>query len=264
MENTFEQLDMLLFNLHKLTGYGFVWKRSKYCLSEHRLKYCNIHRCEFCNNYKEKNGIRNCLHHDSGIIPNLLKENGSRFFQTTCPAGAVELVVPIVRNEDICGVILVGPFSPEDKEITNLPKLTSQKIDSLVQLLRYLVSPLAANLARRNSLHNVKDSRIRAVLDYLDMHFQENPDVTTLADMFYLSPSRFSHLFREECGIYLSAYINELKLSEAFELLRDSDNTITNISYACGFSDANHFSSSFKKKYGKSPREIRKDWKNIV
>ena len=58
--------------------------------------------------------------------------------------------------------------------------------------------------------------------------------------------------------------LNELKLSEAFELLRDSDNTITNISYACGFSDANHFSSSFKKKYGKSPREIRKDWKNIV
>ena len=264
MENTFKQLDMLLFNLHQLTGFGFVWKRSKYCLSEHRLTYGNIHRCEFCQNYKEKNGIKNCLHHDSTIIPKLLEENGTNSFKTICPAGAMEFIIPIVRNQDICGVVLVGPFSPPNKEIANLPVLTEEIATSLVQLVSYVVSPLATSLARRNFLQNAKDTRIRKVLDYLDMHFQENPNITFLANMCYLSASRFSHLFREECGIYLSAYINELKLSQALEWLRDSDSSITNISYACGFSDANHFSSSFKKKYGKSPREIRNEWKSVV
>lgn len=264
MENTFKQLDMLLANLHQLTGFGFVWKRSKYCLSEHRLEFGNIHRCEFCQNYKEKHGIKNCLHHDTGAIPKLLKENGTNYFTAICPAGGMELVIPIVRNEDICGVILAGPFSPSNKPIAQLPILTKEISESLFQLLNYLISPLAANLARHNSLQRAKDPRIRKVLDYLDMHFQENPDITFLANMCYLSPSRFSHLFREECGIYLSAYINELKLSQALELLRDSNSSIANISYACGFSDANHFSTFFKKKYGKSPREVRNEWKSII
>lgn len=78
----------------------------------------------------------------------------------------------------------------------------------------------------------------------------------------FLSASRFSHLFRQECGVYLSAYVNDLKLAEALDMLRESDNSIGQIAIACGYPDPNHFSTDFKKKYGKTPRSIRKEWKN--
>ena len=104
MENVFAQLDRLLTDLGRLTGCGFVWKRSRHCLSEHRLRQCNIHRCAFCDDFKRDHGIRRCLRHDTGIIPKHLSGGGPDAFEITCPAGALELVIPVVRDGSICGV----------------------------------------------------------------------------------------------------------------------------------------------------------------
>lgn len=262
MENVFTQLDQLLLNLGQLTGCGFVWKRSRYCLSDHRLRHCNIHRCAFCDDFKERHGIRRCLRHDMGTIPDHIPCNGTNAFEIICPAGALELVTPIVRNENIYGVILAGPFSPPGKALPGLPEWKKENKTALVQLLRHLATPLAPALARRNRIAKVKDPRIRSVLEYLDLHFRENPDIASLAKMVFLSPSRFSHLFRQECGVYLSSYVNDLKLAEALDMLRESDNSIAKIAVICGYQDPNHFSTGFKKKYGKTPRSIRKEWKN--
>ena len=62
--------------------------------------------------------------------------------------------------------------------------------------------------------------------------------------------------------MYLSAYINQLKLAEAWELLRESSSSITEIAHLCGFSDPNHFSTTFKKRYGKSPRQTSSEWRS--
>lgn len=247
-------------NLHRLTGCGFVWKRSRSCLSDHRLQFCNIHRCSFCDHFKETHGIRQCLHHDTGIIPRHLLCNMPNAFELICPAGALELIVPFADGDNIYGVILAGPFSPPGKNLPGLPPWNTGNKSALIQLLRHLVEPLAPALARRNSVLKVKDPRIKLILEYLELHFRENPELSTLAGMVFLSTSRFSHLFRQECGMYLSAYINQLKLAEALELLRESSNSIAEVAHLCGFPDPNHFSTLFKKRYGKTPRQIRKEW----
>lgn len=260
MENAFSQLDQLLMNLSRLTGCGFVWKRSCNFLSEKRLKHCNIHRAGFCENFKKQKGVLSCLHHDMMTLPEQLARNGKNAFEMICPAGALELVIPIEYQEHICGVILAGPFSPPGKTIPGLPEWKPENKMAMIQMLKHLITPLAGDLSRRNELINIKDGRIKTVLDYLDLHFQENPEIKFLADMVYLSVSRFSHLFRSECGVYLSAYINDLKLTEALNLLREGDSSIADVAVACGFSDPNHFSTSFKKRYGKTPRQIRREW----
>ena len=127
MDNAFTQLDRLLLNLGQLTGCGFVWKRSRYCLSDHRLRHCSIHRCAFCDDFKERHGIRRCLRHDMGTIPDHIPGNGANAFEIICPAGALELVTPIVRNENIYGVILAGPFSPPGKALPGLPEWKKEK-----------------------------------------------------------------------------------------------------------------------------------------
>ena len=53
-------------------------------------------------------------------------------------------------------------------------------------------------------------------------------------------------------------YINDVRLSRAAEMLKNTDNKITYIAFLCGFEDSNYFSTAFKKKYGISPKIYRK------
>ena len=49
------------------------------------------------------------------------------------------------------------------------------------------------------------------------------------------------------------------RLKNAQTALLTTNNTITHIALECGFNDSNYFKDLFKKVYGKSPREFRKN-----
>jgi len=49
------------------------------------------------------------------------------------------------------------------------------------------------------------------------------------------------------------------RLAAAEDLLRNSDMTIDEIAYQCGFYDSNHFNKHFKTAYGTSPGKFRRN-----
>jgi AraC family transcriptional regulator len=51
--------------------------------------------------------------------------------------------------------------------------------------------------------------------------------------------------------------VDRIRDEEAARLLRDSDLSITETGYVCGFADSAHFSLSFKKRHGASPSAYR-------
>lgn len=58
-------------------------------------------------------------------------------------------------------------------------------------------------------------------------------------------------------GISISDHINNIRLEKSKEFLKKSDLTISEIAYAVGFSTPNYFSTSFKNKFGISPKEYK-------
>ncbi len=56
-----------------------------------------------------------------------------------------------------------------------------------------------------------------------------------------------------------SDYIQSLRFKKAIELMADFNRNISDIAYEVGFSDPNYFSKVFKKLYGKTPTEYRKE-----
>ncbi|MDT0690427.1 substrate-binding domain-containing protein [Salegentibacter sp. F188] len=58
-------------------------------------------------------------------------------------------------------------------------------------------------------------------------------------------------------GITISEYINSQRLSKAKQLLQDSDLNISEIAYMVGYSSPGYFSTSFKNKYGFSPKQFK-------
>ena len=70
-----------------------------------------------------------------------------------------------------------------------------------------------------------------------------------------LSPSRFMHLFTASVGIPLRPYILWLRLQcAAGELARGK--SVADAGHAAGFSDAAHFTRTFRRMLGATPRQV--------
>ncbi len=74
-----------------------------------------------------------------------------------------------------------------------------------------------------------------------------------------LSPQYLSRLFLEACGLTPIKYLWELRLREAARLLEETGLGVAEIAYRVGFKDPYHFSKRFKRRYGKTAREFRRE-----
>jgi two-component system, response regulator YesN len=88
--------------------------------------------------------------------------------------------------------------------------------------------------------------------------------VRELAETLRLSPSYFSYVFRLETGMKPSDYVKQIRLKAAKDLLSDCSLTVKEVVVAAGFSDQSHFSRDFKKQYGVTPSQFRKEAINAV
>ena len=106
-----------------------------------------------------------------------------------------------------------------------------------------------------------EEDRIHAVKQYIDEHYKENPTLSQLAAMAYMSPSAFSRFFKLRTGSTLSEYIIDVKIAYAVRMLVDTTGTISEICYECGFNNQSNFNRIFKSKKGQTPREFRTTFK---
>jgi AraC family transcriptional activator of pobA len=90
---------------------------------------------------------------------------------------------------------------------------------------------------------------------YIQQYYSEQLNLTQLANMSGYSYDHFRHLFLDYMGVTPMSYIIQLRLEKAKEMLVRKIANMTQISLECGFSSLSHFSSTFKKRIGKSPRE---------
>lgn len=79
------------------------------------------------------------------------------------------------------------------------------------------------------------------------------------ADLGY-SYNYISGIFRKSFGMNFSAYANQIRLNEAAEMLKFTDKTSAETANACGFSTIRNFNISFKKQFGMSPKEYKKQY----
>ncbi len=89
-------------------------------------------------------------------------------------------------------------------------------------------------------------------------HLHEDLSVERVAKHCAYSPSHFRNLYRRRMGLSLGAYIREMRISRAQELLSSSDLNITEIAYAVGYRSVYAFSAAFKKMTGTPPLRYRR------
>lgn len=72
-----------------------------------------------------------------------------------------------------------------------------------------------------------------------------------------MSPSRLRHLFREQTGITLWRYQNQLRMQKVAWLLTRTHLNLKEIRYQVGIADESHFHKFFKREFGMMPQRYR-------
>ena len=101
-------------------------------------------------------------------------------------------------------------------------------------------------------------------LQYINEHLTEDISTVDVAKHVNYSESYFGYAFKKKYGVSIGQYIDELRLTESKNLLRNTSFSITGVASFVGFNSPNYFSSLFKKHFGVSPKEYRKMHGRII
>lgn len=132
-------------------------------------------------------------------------------------------------------------------------------LSSLVlQLLHEMcLRGVAPKVSIENIQRNADIDRLREILQYMELHYQERTTETEIAQHFFMSPTYFSRLFKRSTGLTFHQYLTQLRLGQARQLLLNTDCSVTEIALSCGFSDSRRLSIAFRQQFGCTPLEYR-------
>ena len=103
------------------------------------------------------------------------------------------------------------------------------------------------------------DERIKKSIQYIKQNVNQHLTVGDIANYVGFSKSYFTTYFKSILGFSVSAFILRCKLEEGKKLLLYTNKSISTISNFLCFSSQSHFQTVFKKQYGITPSECRKE-----
>ena len=105
-----------------------------------------------------------------------------------------------------------------------------------------------------------KKMEITRVKAYLDQHYEEKISLESMAERFFIDKHYLARLFKEQYGVTLISYLQQVRITHAKQLLRFSEKSIEQIGLECGMGELSYFSRVFKKLEGVSPSVFRSMW----
>ncbi|MDO6810604.1 AraC family transcriptional regulator [Zobellia galactanivorans] len=101
-------------------------------------------------------------------------------------------------------------------------------------------------------------NRINRVFQYIDENLDSDLSLNTISDVAFFSPYHFHRVFKFITEETLNEYVTRRRIEKSASDLIHKDIGITELSIKCGFNDNSSFTRAFKKYYGVSPTEFRR------
>ncbi|WP_455634618.1 AraC family transcriptional regulator [Parabacteroides sp.] len=99
---------------------------------------------------------------------------------------------------------------------------------------------------------------LRKAVAYIRLNYHSNINITDVARHAGISERYLRNLFSQHLNQAPLDYLNQIRINKSIELLRNTEMSIKEICFQCGFQSPQYFSRIFKQQTGSSPREIKK------
>jgi AraC-like DNA-binding protein len=101
-------------------------------------------------------------------------------------------------------------------------------------------------------------NRIKHIHEFLMKNYREEVNLQQIAEVAHMAPASACRFFKSSTGLTIFEYLNEIKVEFARQLLLNTDMSVVDISYDCGFNNLSHFNKQFKKFNGSTPTQFRR------
>lgn len=113
---------------------------------------------------------------------------------------------------------------------------------------------VAARLTDSGAAATVVDQ----VTDYVNAHFREDINLSTVAQILGYTPNHLSRCFKQNKGLNFTDYLNSRRVAFAREQLLNTSDNLNRIAESCGFHSSNLLIRAFEKYEGVTPGEFRR------
>lgn len=104
-----------------------------------------------------------------------------------------------------------------------------------------------------------RDSVLEDVLHYIHRNYAGNITLESIAPLFGYNRSYLGKIFTKKTGMSLGAYVDQVRVERAKELLLSTDTKVYAIAQQVGYKNVDYFHIKFKKIVNMSPAEFRKE-----
>ncbi len=253
---------------------------SGFRISIHDLEHNEIYAyppriSEFCKTVQNVGSVKKkCIENDKRAFLRVKETEETYVYK--CHCGLYEAVAPIYHFGVLSGYLMMGQIrdtvqqslSVIRKSLSNAG-LGNKEIDTAVSNIKAIESeliPCYVNIMKMVAEHITATGKIgysgenaaELIKKFINRNYRSKISLALLSQKLGCSNSTMMKRFKEEYGITIADYINEVRLKNAEKFLIKSSKSVKEISAECGFSDQNYFSRRFSEKYGISPTEFRK------
>ena len=99
--------------------------------------------------------------------------------------------------------------------------------------------------------------QLQSALEYIATHYAEPLTLAEVATAIRYTPSYVSTLFVSKIGLNFKAYLDNIRINKAADLLGATQLTVTDIAAQCGFDNVRTFNNTFRRVVGQSPSQFR-------
>ncbi|MBW4618608.1 MAG: helix-turn-helix domain-containing protein [Cyanosarcina radialis HA8281-LM2] len=212
---------------------------------------------------------------DFGIVPAQMPlfarwNSDDRFLQIRIASRWLQSVARETLDRNPDRLELLPEFRTRDSQIEaiGMMLLSELKRENLGGRLyvESLANVLAVHLLRQYAAAKPRltvyegglpERQLLQVLEYINEHLNQDIKLADLAHLLSLSQFHFSHLFKQSIGTAPYQYLLQQRVERAKQLLKQTNRSIVDIAFLCGFNSHSHLSKQFRQFTGMTPKAYR-------
>lgn len=176
-----------------------------------------------------------------------------------------EIVLPVL-NSSLDFIHLKQAVTWEN-EIIRYVHLIAERKDENVAVLTAIGSLhfIWSEIVRHSDIklvtvkNDTQLSILKTMISFVHEYYPKKMTLTEIAKAGCVSKRTCENLFLKYVHKTPIAFLNDYRLRKSIELMQNTNMTILEISLACGFSGASYYAECFRRSFGKSPTEYRKN-----